>query len=115
MKQLLSLLGVGLITSCSISGSDSKIIGKDTLKNNTVIQLEMRGGGATAPDVIWVKKVTDTEENYVGKIKWYLNGFESKISQVNDSIIKVRLTDTVTIWKGQLRDFTISLNNRVNF
>jgi hypothetical protein len=75
----------------------------------------MRGGGATGKDVIWVKKVTNSEENYIGKIKWYLNGFDSKISQVNDSLIQVRLTDTATIWKGKFRDFTINLNNRVHF
>lgn len=114
MKQLLYLLGIFFITGCLFSGNSSTIIAKDTLKNNTVIELEMHGGGATALDVIWVKKSTNTEEHYIGKIDWYLNGFDSKISPVNDSLINVRLTDTVT-WKGQFRDFIFNLNKKVHF
>jgi hypothetical protein len=115
MRLLLYLFVVSSIVGCSLSDNSPVVIGKDTLQNKTIIQLEMRGGGATGKDVIWVKKVSNSEENYIGKIEWYLNGFDSKISQVNDSLITVRLTDTATVWKGKFRDFVINLNNKVQF
>ncbi len=92
--------------------NDFTVIRQTTLKNNVQIKLLYRGGGATAPDVIWVQKTFRNQKSYIGKIKWSSNSDESNIWQVNDSIIRVRLTDTL-FFKGQFRDFTLNLNDAI--
>ncbi len=84
-----------------------------TLKDGSIITLYYLGRGATAQDVIWVTKSSKNKKKYIGKFKWF-DDKSSKINiwQINDTLIKIRLTDT-TIWKGVFTDFTINLNNKI--
>jgi hypothetical protein len=80
------------------------------LKWNILIGAEL---GATIPDVTWIRKVLKNGDSYfIGKIKAVFAGDKVTISQLSNTIIKIRFTDT-TIWKGQFRDFTINLNKRI--
>jgi hypothetical protein len=111
MRYFVPLVAAFICWSCS-DADDFTLVGQATIKDNEHIELLYRGGGATAPDIIWVQKTSNNQKTFIGKIKWYQDSYESKIWQVNDSIIKVRLTDTST-FKGQFRDFTLNLNNRI--
>ena len=111
MKSFIFTTIICFFIGCSFDDGLTKV-GEQSLKDKSIIELCMRGGGATDIDVIWVRKTTGTNQKFIGRIKWYLNGFDTKIWQVNDSLIKVRLTDTIN-WKGTFRDFTLNLNNKV--
>ena len=111
MRYFVPLIAAFIFSSCSDT-DDFTLVGQATINDNDHIELLYRGGGATAPDIIWVQKTSNNQKNFIGKIKWFQGGYESKIWQINDSIIKVRLTDTL-IFKGKFRDFTLNLNNRI--
>ncbi len=106
---------ISLIFFLNGCGFESNLIkvGKKTLNDKSVIELYYFGGGATAPDVVWVKKMVKNDQWYIGKIKWYCpDGYETNIWQINDTLIKIRFIDTST-WKGTHTDFIINTNNRI--
>lgn len=86
------------------------------LKNGDGIELEYSIGsalGATTPDVTWIKKIKKNGDGYlVGKIKAVFDHDRINIFQINDTIIKIRFTDT-TMWKGQFRDYIVNINKRI--
>ena len=91
--------------------NDFILVGRETLKDSQQIELLFRAGGATDRDVIWIQKTLNNQKSYIGRIKGD-DRYKFKIWQENDSIIKIRLTDTLNI-SGKFRDFKINLNNRI--
>ena len=115
MKPLYSLITLFIIlfTGClDLGSSEETLIGKQVIKDGSVIELYGRGGGATAADIIWVKRTPYNKDEYIGKIKWSLFEAKKEIWQTNDSIIKIKLTDT-SIFKGNFRVYTINIHNKV--
>jgi len=113
MKYSLVTVFVIFFSGClDLGKSEDILIGKQLIKDGSVIELYAGGGGATAPDVVWVKRNPSNKGEYIGKIKWGLFEAESKIWQISDSIIKIRFTDT-SIFKGKFRDYTINIYNKV--
>ena len=122
LKSLIMKIGVlllpfsilTLLTGClSMVGDDVKIADK-TLKDGSIIQLDYRGGGATAPDVIWVSRKIKNDKVLVSKFKWFESGFTTEISEAADDTINIRFTDTST-FKGHITIFKISLKDTIHF
>ena len=86
------------------------------LRNGDAIELEYTIGneiGATTPDVTWIRKIPKNGDSYlIGKIKAVFEGDNVIISQLNDSIIKIRFIDTV-IGKKQFKDYIVNLNKNI--
>jgi len=104
-----------LFNRCAFDSFESNLerINKKALNDSTDIELYYGGGGATAPDVIWVRRIVKNKQQYIGKIKWSgTEWYKTDIEQVNDTLIKIRITDTLN-WKGRFREFIISINNRI--
>jgi hypothetical protein len=92
--------------------SKETVMAKCILRSGDVIELKYRGGGATAPDVIWVYKKTRNKKNIIiGKIQG-TDSEHATISEIDSNRIKIRLTDTL-FKKAQFRDYIINLNNRI--
>ena len=97
----------------SMVGDDVRVASK-TLKDNSIIQLDYRGGGATAPDVMWVSRKIKNDEILIGKFKWSEKGYMTEISQNNDDSVNIKFTDT-SVFKGQITIFRISLKDTIHF
>ena len=94
-------------------GNDVKIADK-TLKDSSIIQLDYRGGGATAPDIIWVSRKQKNDKILISKFKWFENGYTTEISQITDDTINIKFTDT-SVFKGHITNFKISLRDTIHF
>ena len=110
MKYLICFF-ITLTTWSCIFQSDYTSIGKLVLGNGDQIELLYRGGGATASDVIWVQKTSNSKDSFIAKINYHKK-IQAKLWQINDSIIIVRLIDTA-FFKGKFRDFRLNLNKRI--
>ena len=99
--------------SCFTMDAEEKTMGKSKLKNGDIIELVNRGVGATAPDIIWVYKTNIHGEKFiVGKIVGIGSDYKVDFNQLNDSLLKVILTDT-SVFKGIVRLDTINFRNGV--
>jgi len=88
-----------------------KIYSKE-LKDHSVIELYYSGGGATADDIIWIRKISENKKKYIGRIKWVGSNDKINIDEINDTIINIRITDTI-IYKGKFREFKVNTNNKI--
>ena len=67
-----------MLFGCLSMVSDDLKIADKTLKDGSVLQLDYRGGGATAPDVVWVSRKRKSDKILIGKFKWPDNGYTTK-------------------------------------
>ena len=112
--QVLSFSILTMLFGClSMVGDDVKIADK-TLKDGSIIQLDYRGGGATAPDVIWVSRKRENDKILISKLKWFENGYTTEISQTTDDTINIKFTDT-SGFKGHITIFKIGLRDTIHF
>jgi hypothetical protein len=104
------LIYLFLFTGCSLEIEKRKIA-EYKLKDGDAIELIYRGGGATAPDYIEVKK--KGSNSIIHDIKGFDDRYLFSFNQLNDSLLKVTFTDTA-YFKGQRTDVIINLNNRIS-
>ncbi len=107
----LLLIACEFLTSCFFMRDERTLITK-SLSNGERIEVYYVGYGATTSDVIWIAKINNNKRNIVGKIKDFDFTFKINLNQINDSIIRLRFTDT-TNFTGIYNDFFINLNNRI--
>ncbi|MFT3910916.1 MAG: hypothetical protein QM737_15970 [Ferruginibacter sp.] len=98
------------ICGCWFEMTMKKVYTKQ-LKDNSIIEVYYSGGGATADDIIWIRKISGNKKKYIGKIKWADN-YQIDIYEINDSLINIKFTDT-TIYKSKFREFKINTNNKI--
>ena len=85
---------------------------KKVLGNGIAIELDYSGGGATAPDIIWVKKVTkDGQKTIVGQIKDFTDSDKVDIKEIDSNYIALKFL--VTDFQDHPVVFTINLNNKI--
>jgi hypothetical protein len=106
-------ISITLAGCLSMVGDDVKIADK-TLKDGSIIQLTYRGGGATAPDVIWVSRKRKNDPILISKFKWFENGYTTDIEQITDDTINIKFTDT-SVFKSHVTNFKISLRDTIHF
>jgi hypothetical protein len=100
--------------------------GQGTEKEITMIHYQLINGeaieveyitrndlGATTPNVMWIKRLSPNNKiKLVGKIQTIFDQDSVSIYQLNDSLIKLRFTDTA-VAKGKSKDFIININKSV--
>ena len=101
------------LSSCFSMVGEDVTIAKKILKDGSLIQLDYRGGGATAPDVVWVSKTNSRNRILIGKYKGSENGYAIEISQINDSIV-IKLTDTLRL-RGAIIAYQLSLKDTIYY
>jgi len=108
-------LFAALITlySCFSMVGEEVMIADKKLKDGSIIQLDYRGGGATAPDVIWVSKTNNNGKILISKFRWREKGYTTEISQTTDSAINIKFTDTSVLF-GHITTFNISLRDTIH-
>lgn len=106
------IMGTLLAGCLSMVGNDEKIASK-TLRDGSIIELDYFGGGATAPDVIWVSRTLKNNKTLIGKIKWMQKGFTTEIAQNTKDSITIKFVDT-TVFSGQVTTFRVSLNDAIH-
>ena len=118
---LKTYIKVTLVTAMATLYSCFDMVGEDVtiatkiLKDRSVIQLDYRGGGATASDVIWVsKKDKDSNKILIGKLKWFKEGYTTDIFQITDSTISIKFVDT-SVFKGTVTFFDINLKDTIHY
>ncbi len=113
MKKVSFFLTLIFLTGCFTMDAEDTAMGKFKLKNGDLLEVVNRGVGATAPDVIWIFK-TDTLGNkvIVGKLVGLGSYYAAEFKQLNDTLLKMELTDT-SVFKGSVRVDTINLNNKI--
>lgn len=85
---------------------------KKVLSSGITIELYYSGGGATAPDIIWVKKITkDGQEVLVGKIKDFTNSDKVDIREVDNNHISLNFINEKD-FLGHPVVFLINLNDK---
>lgn len=111
MKYIYFFFLILLFSSCFLLNNE-KFMLKKVLSNGTTIELDYSGGGATAPDIIWVKKVTkDGEKIRIGKIKDFTNLDKVDISQIDSNHIALKFV--TTDFSNHAVVFIIDLNSRI--
>jgi len=115
MKILIYLIISLVFYSCIPARFEDNLekIATKNLNDSTVVELLYGGGGATDIDVIWVAKIVKNKQHFIGKIKWPgTDWYKADISQISDSLIKIRFTDTLH-WKGTITEFKINTQNTI--
>jgi hypothetical protein len=99
-----------VIVGCSLDVEIRKLA-EYKLKDGNSIELIYRGGGATAPDYIEVKK--KGSDSIIEDLKGFNDKYIFSFHQLNDSLLNVTLTDTA-YFTGQHANVIINMNKRVN-
>ena len=112
--QIILFTAVTMLFGCDFSMVGEEVtIADKTLKDGSIIQLDFRGGGATAPDVIWVSKTNNSGKILISKFKWREKGYTTEILQTTDSTINIKFTDT-SLFIGSITTFRISLMDTIH-
>lgn len=111
MKCILFFFLTLLFSSCFLLNNE-KFMLKKVLGNGIAIELDYSGGGATAPDIIWVKKITkDGQKTIVGQIKDFTDSDKVDIKEIDSNYIALKFL--VTDFQDHPVVFTINLNNKI--
>ena len=113
MKYSILIILVLALSSC---WNRETTISQFNLSNGDVIKLIVykdRPLGATFKSSLYVKRIfKDGNSVLMGQIQGFTRGYRPNFMQMNDSLLKIRLTDTL-IFKGEFVDFIANLNRHI--
>ncbi|MEP6466699.1 MAG: hypothetical protein ABJB05_10360 [Parafilimonas sp.] len=112
MKYMYFLFLVFIVSGCLLFNNE-KLMLKKILKNGDAIELYYSGGGATAPDIIWIKKVSNKNRHttIIGKIKDFTDSDKVDVKEVDSNHISLKFT-TVDFPDHSVI-FFVDLNNQI--
>jgi hypothetical protein len=112
MKRFIYITFIWMISGCFLLNNE-QFMAKKVLSTGITIELYYSGGGATAPDIIWVKKITkDGQKTLIGQINAFTNSDKVDIKEVDSSHISLNFVNEKD-FQGHSIVFVIDLNSKI--
>ena|SRR5689334_13686822 len=92
MKLQIIFIFIFVLTCCKLFERDERVLTKHILPDGSFINISYVGTGATTNDVIQI--LTRTTPNNYRVLKSYDHNFLEKSELINDSMLRVIMTDT---------------------
>ena len=103
MKTFLIIVALCILFSCEFTKAE--LMTSKKLSSGIEVNVYYWGGGATAPDVIEIRKVVNNHDSVLTRLDGLTKGYTAQVTEVNDTSVLITLIDTASIKKFRIRYF----------